>query len=212
MVSITFRLSFLSAARLSVILALMLVFSGCGSRGSLMNPATDPVGADPGKKQVLVDVLPIDTYGFGNKQRKRLGLDVSAHFSAFEVAIRNRTDRAVQVSTLASRLRVALGTEYRALSREERQAYYRTGGREGKTVVIIPKSDRVTELELQRFEDLALRDLRLEPGEDATGLIYFKKVNRENCGEVVLSLEGIFLPGEEAPRPFQFNFRCPPRR
>lgn len=211
MLPFTFLLSQGTPRVPGILLVIFVLLAGCASRASLLEPTTESSGVDPGGKQILVDVRPIDTYGFGSKERKRLGVDLSATFSVFEVVVRNRTDRVVQVYPHASRLQVDLENVFQALTKDERQRYYRTGGGKEGRVGLIPKSARVTKRELWRIEDLAFKDRELKPGEDAKGLIYFKKVRRKTCREVFLLLDGIILSGEDHPRPFRFQFHCPPR-
>lgn len=180
---------------------LFMGVSGCAPQSSHLRPLTEPAGLDPSKRQVRVDILPIDTFGFGNKQKKRMGMDLSRFFTAFEVEVLNRTDRPIEVDPFASVLEVAAGRTRSPLSAEEAIAYYRE----------TPRTVAAQEREEPIIKKLIMAGRMIQPGEAAGGVLYFKKIPPGECRKVKLSLDGVRISGEERGRSFRFEFLCPSR-
>ncbi len=180
---------------------LLVLAAGCTPKSPHLRPLTDPAGSDPSKRQVLVDILPIDTFGFGNAQKKRFGMDISRFFTAFEVEVKNRTDRPVEMDPLASVLTFSAGQTQSPLSMEEALRYYRE----------TPRTVAAQEREEAIIRKLTLTGQNIQPGEAAKGIIYFTKVPPGECRMVKLALNGVRVSGEEQGRLFRFEFLCPSR-
>lgn len=176
-----------------------------------LQPVSGRIGSASEPDKVTVLVRPVDTAGFNNADRRRLGLDVSSYFSAFEVTIVNRTERAVTFDSAGARLEDADGTAYRPLTEEEALDYYRFGeGDPNKTVVIVPKARKIVKKESERLSALRLRSQDGIPsGHFVKGVLFFRKVPPHRCDPVRLKIQGVRIENAQENHEFAFTFSCP---
>lgn len=196
------------ALRLAVLFS---VLSGCSTASPILNPVGPVKGTEHEPGRVTVLVRPVVTSGLNNPERKRFGMDVSAHFSAFEVTIVNRTDRKVSLDSSKAVLLDSQHLLYRPLSGEEALDYYRYGESDpNQTVVLVPKARKILRSEAERLQEIRLRSAEtIEPEQFVKGVLFFRKVPKERCEDVALKIEGVRIEGEEEARRFSFPFSCP---
>ncbi len=192
------------------ILSIFLV-TACATDAPVLNPVGATVGTEAAPDQLTVLVKPIVTTGVGNEERRRLGIDLSAYFSAFEVSVVNRTSKSV---ALESEQAVVLDSDrilYHALQEEEALDYYRYGEQDPeRTIVLVPKARQILKKDADRLRDLRLRSVSIPAGHFMKGVLLFRKVPKDRCDPVTLKIEGLRITGEEANREFTFRFSCPP--
>jgi len=161
-----------------------------------------------GSKQVAVEIKPVVTSGFRNPERERLGIDLSAYFTAFDVAIRNQTNRSVAVDGQDAVLLDDDRKPYAVLSMEESLDYYGSGGHEGEKAVVVTKSLATAKEEMEKIRQLRLKSGEILPGGSLNGILLFHKIPSDKCRQVGMNLKGIRISGEENNREFRFTFSC----
>ena len=197
-------------SRLSSLLILFLFFiSACGTRAPFLNPVTPGTDASPGSKQVVVEIKPVDTSGFQNEERKRLGIDLSAYFSAFEVTIRNQTPETVTLDSQDAQLLDDQQKAYAVLSAKESLDYYQSGGVSDEKITIVPKAVGVAKEEMDKILQLRLKNTEIPSEGSGYGVLLFRKVPTDKCHQVTLTLNGVHINGENQNREFKFVFSCP---
>ena len=199
---------FSSPARNSWVLVLSLFLSACGTRSPYLNPVTPETDSLTGSKQVVVEIKPVVTSGFRNPERERLGIDLSAYYTAFEVTIRNQTTRSVAVDDQDAVLLDDDRKPYAVLSVEESLDYYGSGGFAGEKPVVVTKSLAAAKDEMEMIRRLRLKSGEILPGGSVNGILLFHKIPSDKCRQVSFSLKGIRISGEEKNREFQFTFSC----
>ena len=187
---------------------LLLLPSACETRAPYLTPVSPDIESPSESNQVIVEVKPVETSGFGNKERERLGIDLSAYFTAFEVSIQNRTAKAVSVEDQAAALQDASGISNATLSDEESLAYYRSDDPSRVEAVLIPKSSAVAQKEMEKIRRLRLKAGEIPAGESVDGILLFRKVPPDQCRTVSLVFKGIRISGESGNREFRFVFSC----
>lgn len=187
---------------------LLILNAACGSRAPYLNPSVPGVEPSSGSHQVIVEVKPVETSGFRNSERERLGIDLSAYFTAFELKIRNQTSRTVTVEGQGAVLQDDSGTSYAVLSAEESLDYYQSGGQAHAATLVIPKSFAVVRKERERIRLLRLKSATIPAGESGHGMLLFRKVPHDQCHSVLLILKGVRIAGEDQDREFRFTFSC----
>lgn len=193
---------------LVVIAWTVIPLSGCGTRSPHLRPVAPEPASAFDAKEVVVQVTPVDTSGFGNPVRERMRIDLSAYFTAFEVAVINGTDEWVTVDGPQAHLSDDQGHHYPGLNLEESLQYYRSNESARDGIVLLPKAAAVSRIEEERIQALHLEGRTLAPGERVSGVLYFKKVSMAECRRLALKIGGIKI-GEDAPaREFHFEFRC----
>jgi hypothetical protein len=192
----------------TLILSLFFV-SACGSRAPFLNPMTPGADISPGSKQVVVEIKPVDTSGFQNEERKRLGIDLSAYFTAFDVTIRNQTPETVTLDSQGAQLLDDEPKTYSVLSAGESLDYYQSGGVSDEKMVIVPKAIGVAKEEMGKILQLRLKNAEIPSGGSENGILLFRKVPTDKCHHVSLTLNGVHISGENQNREFKFVFSCP---
>jgi hypothetical protein len=194
--------------RTSWVLACALLLSACGARSPYLKPATSGAESSPEAKQVVVEITPVDTSGFRNSERERLGIDLSAYFTAFEVKIRNQTTQSVVVDGQGAQLFDDDQKSYPALSYQESLDYYRSGGLSDEKMEIIPKSSSVSKEEIEKIRELRLKGGEMASGGTQSGVLFFRKVPPDKCHHVSLNMNGVRIFGEDQSLQFWFTFSC----
>jgi hypothetical protein len=190
----------------------MLGIEGCGTPAPVLTP--DPSGGGRGEivspleHQLRISIRPVVTTGFGSVDRKQLGIDLSAYFTAFYVEVQNGLTQEVFLDASKFFIQITGQTPLRALNDSESIEYYRQGDQPQPVVTLIPKSRKLEKREIAKIKELRFESATFPPGVQGHGLVYFKKIQKSQCQEVLLSLTGIQVSGEETPREFQFRFTC----
>ena len=189
-------------------LLIVLLNISCGSRAPYLNPVAADGTIPSDSEGVTIEVKPVETSGFRNTERDRLGIDLSAYYSAFEVWIRNGTSRSVTVEGDAAELRDDLGTSYEVLSALESMDYYQSNHSGDQETVLLPKSLKVARQEMERIRLLRLKTGEIPAGESGHGVLLFRKLPAEQCQQVSLFFRGLRIAGEDSNREFKFSFSC----
>ncbi|HUK55504.1 MAG TPA: hypothetical protein VLY20_02465 [Nitrospiria bacterium] len=190
-------------------LSFLLLASACGTRAPYLNPVSAGPDSLTASNQVIVEIKPIDTSGFGNEERERLGIDLSAYFTAFEVTIRNRTQDTVAIDGRGAQLSDDDQKRYAVLSADESLDYYASGGLPGEKIVLVPKPVGVAKEEMDKILQLRLKNSDVPSGGSTYGILLFRKVPTDKCRAVSLTLNGVRIAGENQNRQFKFTFHCP---
>ena len=191
---------------------LALGLGGCSTPAPVLTP--DPSGtghteiANPQAQQLRVSVRSVVTTGFGSIDREQFGVDLSAYFTAFYIEIQNGLTQGVFVDASKIFIQIAGQTPLRALNDSESIEYYRRGDQPQPVVTIIPKLRKLEKQEISKIKELHFESSTFSPGDQGHGVVYFKKIQKSQCQEVLLSMTGIQVNGEEIPREFQFRFTC----
>jgi hypothetical protein len=193
----------------SLLIFFLFFISACGSRAPFLNPVTPGTDISPESKQVTVEIKPVDTSGFQNEERKRLGIDLSAYFTAFEVTIRNQTPGTVTLDSQGAQLQDDEPKTYAVLSAGESLDYYQSGGVSDQKMVIVPKAIGVAKEEMGKILQLRLKNAEIPSGGSEHGILLFRKVPTDKCHQVSLTLNGVHISGENQNREFKFVFSCP---
>jgi hypothetical protein len=192
----------------SWVLVLLLLQSSCATRAPYLNPIAPETDSSAGSNQVIVEIKPVETSGIRNPERERLGIDLSAYYTAFEVTIQNQTSHAVTVDGQGARLLDDDRKPYEVLSVEESMDYYRSKGASGELTFPIFKSLAQAREEMETIRGLRLKNSEIPTGGSENGMLLFQKVPVDKCRQVSLSLKGIRIAGEDQNREFRFTFSC----
>ncbi len=183
-----------------------LSLSGClpATAPPLAPVVETPVRSD----QISVWVKPVDTAGLGSEDRKRWGMDLSAHYTAFEVKVGNRTPEEVAFDPEKVTLTDRMGRSQTPLNEQESISYYMTGGR--KTFFTLwPKSSGRIEEETRKIVLNRMVLTALPPGEGVEGALYFRKLSPRSCTEMVLTFP-FTMPKTGEKKEVAFRFSCQP--
>jgi hypothetical protein len=191
-----------------ILFTCVLLGSACGTRSPYLKPATSGAETSPEAKQVIVEITPVDTSGFRNPDRERLGIDLSAYFTAFEVKIKNQTTQSVVVDGHGAQLFDDEQKSYPALSYQESLDYYRSGGLPNEKMEVIPKSTSISKEEIEKIRELRLKGGEMPSGGTQTGVLFFRKVPPDKCHHVSLNMNGVRIFGEDQSLQFWFTFSC----
>ncbi len=186
----------------------LITGAACGLRSPFLNPKPSGGGDPKGGQQITVEVKPIVTSGFGNLERDRLGIDLSAYFTAFEVTIQNKTGHPIRVEGQQSILMDDHGRSYPVMTEQESLDYYDKGDPAQPSTVLIPKSAAIARQERERIRRLQLRPAEISIGESGRGVLLFQKVPPDSCNQVSLVVKGIRVGSEDQSREFRFSFSC----
>jgi hypothetical protein len=175
----------------------------CTARPPVYNPL--PVTTEPGARDVVVHVRPVDTR-LGAEDRRRYGVDIGAYFSAFVVTVENRTAHDLAVDLQPSMLGDPSGPTSPVLSDDELVRTYRRGGLDESAVELIAKAPTVVKRELEQIRAARMAPARLVPGGRAEGVLFFRPFSAEPeaCHPAVLTIRGIEILEDSQPLEFAF--------
>lgn len=191
---------------LKMISILLLFLSGCTTTSPLLMPTAKGQSAS-GRETIQVIIQPITTQGIGSEDEKRLGINLSDYFTAFEVTLVNHTKEAISFSLANTYLTIADEKEQYPLNETESIQYYKEGD-DPSRIVLFPKSKKKTEKEIQALKTIQLKEGDIQPSDQKKGLILFKKVSQDHCKDVVLTIEGIAAIRTGEKKRFSFPFSC----
>lgn len=191
---------------LKIISMLALFFVGCTPSSPLLIPTAEGKNTG-GRKVIQVIVKPITTHGIGSEDEKRLGIDLSRYFTAFEVVLANQTKEAISFSLSKIYLSIEEEEEHLPLNETDSIRYYREGD-DPKRIILFPKSKKKMAREIEKIKAIRLKDGDIAPGDRKKGLILFKKVGQDHCRDVALTLEDITVMRTGEKKRFSFPFSC----
>jgi len=188
------------------LLLIILLFSGCVNAAPTLIPiATGPSAF--GSDVIRVFVKPVDTTGFGSEDKRKWVIDLSTHFTAFEVRVVNNTRKEILFEPLHTFLTDDQNRKYPSLDREESIRHY-TEGDQRTVFALIPKS----EWQIGRDTDIIQKGVItggvIQPGGQKEGLLLFKKMDAESCQKVILTLNGITVVKTKEEKSFSFHLSC----
>lgn len=188
-------------------LPILFVFlTGCTSFSPLLIPADNGQTAFS-QEAIHVFVKPITTHGIGSDDERQWNVEISAYFTAFEVALVNSTKKEVFFRPLKTYLQVEDNRRLSALDREGSVQYYKMGDDPSRFVWIF-KSKKKEEKEIRMIRAAWLEGGSIQPDQQKKGVIFFKKVKQDHCRKVVLSLKGITVVETGEEKQFSFSFSC----
>lgn len=188
-----------------MIFLLFFFIAGCAS---VSPPLTATEGGPHSSDSEIIQVIvkPIVTKGIGSEDERKWGVDLSAYFTAFEVRVINATSKEISFNPLQSYL-VDEGNRRGALDEKETVSYYTKGDGE-PVMTLIPKSKVKIEEEIDKIKRAHLGEGPILPGREKEGIVYFKKINRDDCQKVILELNGISVAETGEEKSFSFSFSC----
>ena len=186
-----------------VLLAVAILFGCVAGAPPLSVVVESPATAG----RLWVRVKPVVTDLF-SEDRKKFGMDLSAHYTPFEVQINNQTPRAVRFDPSDATLTDRRGKAYAPLTEKESVEYYMTGGRRS-VWTLLPRSSAREEKETQTIVVNRMVGGELPSGETGGGLLYFKRIHPKYCGEMTLVLPFTVVGTEEA-KTVTFRLSCTP--
>lgn len=191
---------------LKTILVLAVFLFGCTPSSPLLLPTAEGKNA-AGTEVIQIIVKPITTHGIGSEDEKRLGIDLSDYFTAFEVILVNQTKEAISYSLSKTYLAIEGEREQLPLSEAGSIRYYHEGD-DPTRIILFPKSKKKMAQEIDRIKIARLKDGDILPGDRRGGLILFKKISQDHCRDVVLTLDDITVTKTGEKKRFSFPFSC----
>ncbi|HIL35755.1 MAG: hypothetical protein ABGX83_00585 [Nitrospira sp.] len=189
-----------------LILLITILFAGCGSAPPILMPTADGPSAS-GSEVIRVFVKPINTKGFGSEDKRKWGIDLSAHFTAFEVRVMNNTRKEILFEPLHTFLIDDQNRKHPSLDRAESVRYY-TEGDQKTLFALIPKSEWQLGRDTDIIQNGVITGGVIQPGSQRKGLLLFKKMSAEHCQKVVLTLNGITVIKTREEKRFTFPLSC----
>lgn len=196
-----------------IVFLLFLLIMGCGTISPSLYPI--PKGLEkPNEElngQITFFVKPIITTGFSQEERREYKVDLSAHFTSFDVTVLNGTNFSVEIKPELFSLMQDDGTVISSLSVEESLDYFRKGDRLNNEVVrFISKPYRLIKGEREALKNLHLQGTNLKPGSELSGLIFFKKISPDNCKHIKLMVQNLKIHQTGESKSIEFYFSCQP--
>ncbi|HLF86185.1 MAG TPA: hypothetical protein VI584_03815 [Nitrospiria bacterium] len=194
----------------SIIIGILIFFVGCTATSPYLEPSREEKVPE-GKEYITVYARPIYTKGWFSEDKKRFGIDLSSYFAAFDIKIINKTNRTLNFDKNRAGLVDNTGATYAPLGEDEGVEYYKSGGLgSDKAIVVLPKSRKIAEEDIERIRKIILSDrVNIGKGEEKSGIILFKKLKGESCKGITLKIKGITVEGSEQEKEFEFRFVCP---
>lgn len=187
-----------------------ILLGACVAAPPTLMPTADGPSAS-GSEVIQVFVKPISTKGFGSEDKLKWGIDLSAHFTAFDVRVMNNTRKEVLFEPLNSFLIDDEGRKHPSLDRKESIRYYMEGDQRS-LFTLIPKSEWQVGKETDKIQSGVITGGVIQPGGQKEGLLLFKKISAEHCQKVALTLNGITVIESREEKRFAFPLSCKKKR
>ena len=163
------------------------------------------------KGQITFFVKPVITTGFSREERREYKVDLSAHFTSFEVTVLNGTSYPVEIKPELFSIMEDDGSISPSLSIEESLDYFRTGDEQSREAVhLVSKPYFLIKEEIEALKNLYLHKKLLEPGTELRGLVFFKKISPDHCEHVKLMVQDIIIKQTGETKKIAFHFSCQP--
>lgn len=186
------------------VLLVVAILLGCVAGAPPLSVVVEsPATAD----RLWVRVKPVVTDLF-SEDRRKFGMDLSAHYTTLEVQIRNQTSQAVRFDPAKVTLTDRRGKSYAPLDEKESVEYYMTGGQRS-VWRLFPGASARKERETQTIVIHRMVGGELPSGETGGGLLYFKRIHPKYCGEMTLVLPFTVVGTGEA-KTVTFRLSCTP--
>ncbi len=186
-----------------------ILLAGCVSASPTLIPTAEGPSAS-GSEVIRVFVKPISTGGIGSEDKLKWGIDLSAHFTAFDVRVINNTPKDILFEPLHSFLIDDQNRKHPPLDREDSIRYY-TEGNQRSLFTLIPKSRWQLAKETDKIQSRVITGGIIQSGRQKEGLLLFKKMSTDQCQKVVLTLNGITVVETKEEKPFAFPLSCKAR-
>ncbi len=191
---------------LIILFPTLFFLTGCTSFSPVMKPAAKGPSATT-EEVINVIIKPITTEGFASEDEKQWGVDLSAYFAAFEVALTNNTKREISFKPLESYLLIEGDEKRYALDEAAAEKYYREGD-DPSRFVFFPISEKKMVRELKLIKAARLTGGILKTEQQRKGILFFKKLREDRCSKVILQLEGIRVVKTGKKKVLAFDFSC----
>ena len=191
-------------------IAIFFFALSCTTSSPFLEPAKE--GKVPeGKEYITVYARPVYTSGWFSEDNKKLGIDLSSYFTAFDVKIVNKTERTISLDKSKVELIDSTKAAYSALSETDGIEYYKSGGLDpNNTMVVLSKSRKLAQEDMEKIRKIIFPDnVNIDKGGERDGIILFKKLKEESCKGITLKIAGITVEGSERGKEFEFKFVCP---
>lgn len=168
---------FLSGIKKSIVFLLFLSIMGCGSISPSLYPIPkiieNPVSGL--EEKITFFVKPVITTGFSQEERKEYKVDLSAHFTSFDITVLNGTHSPVEIKPELFSLVEDEGSPLLPLSMEETLDYFRNDGDlSEETIRLFSKPYRLIKRERESLKKLYLQNVLKPLG--IGPFIYFNKL------------------------------------
>lgn len=183
-----------------------ILLTGCMPSHPVLRPTSEGPSA-PGSELIRIIVKPISTAGFGSDDKLKWGIDLSAHFTAFDVRVVNNTPKEILFEPMHSFLTDEQNQKYPSLSREESIRYYEEGDQR-TLFTLIPRSAWRVGKDTDKIQRSVITGGIIQSGGQKEGLLLFKKMSAEHCEKVVLTLDGITVIETSEEKRFAFPLSC----
>jgi len=186
---------------------------GCGTISPSLYPIPKIIEDSKGgsKGEITFFVKPVITTGFSQEERSEYKVDLSAHFTSFDVTVLNGTNSPVEIKPELFSIMEDDGFISPSLSIKESLDYFRTGDAQSREAVhFISKPYRLIKEEREALKKLFLQNKILEPGTELRGLVFFKKISPDKCEQVKLMVQDIKINQTGETKNIEFHFSCQP--
>ena len=186
---------------------------GCGTISPSLYPIPKIIEDSKGelKGEITFFVKPVITTGFSQEERREYKVDLSAHFTSFDVTVLNGTNSSVEIKPELFSIMGDEGFVSPSLSIQESLDYFRTGDEQSREAVhLISKPYHLIKEEMEALKKLYLQNKILEPGTELRGLVFFKKISPDKCKHIKLMVQDLKIKQTGETKKIEFHFSCQP--
>jgi len=182
-------------------------YTGCADNAAYINPAAEIQGqsGEGSVEKLIVRIKPLYTSGFQSEERDKYQFNFSSYFTAIQVTIQNKTPFSVEWDPSRATLKNG-NISYESLNEEAAVNYYRKGGIETGSIVLLERSYELQKEEIDIIKKNMMKPGQILSGQELQGLLIFKKLPVEKCEKLILNISGLKLNQEE--RSLTFPLAC----
>ncbi|MBI1820787.1 MAG: hypothetical protein HYR79_03660 [Nitrospirae bacterium] len=198
-----------AAAVVSLILFNGIFLQACSTSAPFLVPEKESGQKEKelGSDRVDIQIRPIDTSGFKSKDLDFYHFDFSQFFTAIEIRVHNSTQNPVQWDPFQSILKNGEEKEFQTFNEDGAIDYYKRGELPGDSIVLLQKPYEQQKEDIENIKRFIVKPASVPPGQEAEGLLLFRKVSLNHCENVLLVVAGIQTNHQE--RKVSFPLKCP---